>query len=281
MIVDIHTHVGEYPEHIGERFAAEARAAWGDVELGGTLDEHYAAALDGVGRAVVLAFDAPAADFVVPNDYVAAYVARDPARLIGFGSVDPSSPGAIAELERMQGDLGLVGCKLGPIYQDVDPLGPEFLRVCEALERLELPMLIHQGTTFARSGSLLKARPILLDEIALRFPELRIVIAHMGHPWFSETIAVIRRHPHVYADVSALVSRRWLLYQALVETVEYRVDHKLLFGTDFPFFTARQTIEGLRSVTGEAFGAGMPVLDPQVVEDIVQRDSLALIGIDA
>ena len=70
----------------------------------------------------------------------------------------------------MKHDLGLVGCKLGPIYQDVDPLGPEFLRVCEALERLELPMLIHQGTTFARAGSLLQARPILLDEIALRFP---------------------------------------------------------------------------------------------------------------
>jgi len=281
VIVDIHTHVGEYPEHIGERFAAQARAAWADVELGGTLDEHYAGALDGVDRAVVLAFDAPAADFVVPNDYVAEYVARDPARLIGFGSVDPSSAGAIDELERMQGDLGLVGCKLGPIYQDVDPLGPEFLRVCGALERLELPMLIHQGTTFARSGSLLRARPVLLDEIALRFPELRIVIAHMGHPWFSETIAVIRRHPHVYADVSALVSRRWLLYQALVETVEYRVEHKLLFGTDFPFFTARQTIDGLRSVAGVAFGVGMPVIDPQVVEDIVQRDSLALLGIGA
>ena len=77
-------------------------------------------------------------------------------------------------------------------------------------------MLIHQGTTFARAGSLLQARPILLDEIALRYPELKIVIAHMGHPWFDEAIAVVRRHPHVYADVSALVSRRWLLYQALV-----------------------------------------------------------------
>ena len=78
----------------------------------------------------------------------------------------------------MKGDLGLVGCKLGPIYQNVDPLGPEFLRVCGALERLELPMLIHQGTTFARAGSLLQARPILLDEIALRFPEL----AHRDRP---------------------------------------------------------------------------------------------------
>ncbi len=279
MIVDVHTHVGEHPAHIGEAFAAQAREAWPEIRLGRTLEEHQREALDGVDRAVVLAFDAPAAGFVVPNDYVAAYVARDPERLVGFGSVDPSRPDALEELERMAQDLGLRGCKLGPIYQDVDPLGPEFARVCAALERLELPMLIHQGTTFARAGSLLLARPILLDEVALRHPRLRIVIAHLGHPWFEETIQVVRRHPHVYADVSALVSRRWLLYQALVAAVEYGVAHKLLFGTDYPFFTARETIDGLRSVTGEAFGRGLPVIDPQVVEDIVARPSLELLGI--
>ncbi len=280
MIIDVHTHVGEYLVHISEKFATEARAAWPEVPLGGSLDDHYRDALAEVDRAVVLAFNAPAAGFVVPNDYVAAYVARDPARLIGFGAVDPSAADAIDELERLR-DLGLVGCKLGPIYQNVDPLGPDFLRVCEALQRLELPMLIHQGTTFARAGSLLQARPILLDEIALRYPRLKIVIAHIGHPWFDEAIAVVRRHPHVYADVSGLVTRRWLLYQALVAAIEYRVDHKLLFGTDFPFFTARQTIDGLRSVTGDAFGPGLPRIDEQVVEDIIHRPSLELLEIAA
>ena len=279
MIVDVHTHVGEYPAHIDERFASEAREAWPAVQLGGTLDDHYADALADVDCAVVLAFNAPAAGIVVPNDYVASYVARDRARLIGFGSVDPASASAIDELERMHGDLGLVGCKLGPIYQNVDPLGPAFLRVCEALERLRLPLLIHQGTTFSRAGSLLRARPILIDEIALRYPELRIVIAHLGHPWFDEAVAVIRRHPHVYADVSALVSRRWLLYQALVSAIEYRTEHKLLFGTDFPFFTAQQTIDGLRSVTGQAFGPHLPVVEEQVVEDIIHRPALDLLGI--
>ncbi len=256
MITDVHTHVGEYLVHISEKFATEARAAWPEAPLGTSLEDHYTRALADVDRAVVLAFNAPASGFVVPNDYVAEYVARDPARLIGFGAVDPSDPAATDELERMQGDLGLVGCKLGPIYQNVDPLSPEFLRVCEALERLELPMLIHQGTTFARAGSLLQARPILLDEIALRYPKLKIVIAHVGHPWFDEAIAVVRRHQHVYADISGLVTRRWLLYQALVAAIEYRVEHKLLFGSDYPFFTARQTIDGLRSVDGRGLRPG-------------------------
>jgi hypothetical protein len=278
MIVDVHTHVGEYPEHIGEKFAAEAREAWPEVTLGGSLDDHYRDALADVDSAIVLAFNAPAAGFVVPNDYVAEYVARDPARLIGFGAVDPHDPGAVDELERFQ-DLSLAGCKLCPIYQDVDPLSAEFLRVCAALERLELPMLIHQGTTFSRAGSLLQARPALLDAIALRHPKLRIVIAHIGHPWFEDAIQVARRHPYVYADVSALVGRRWLLYNALVAAIEYRVEHKLLFGTDFPFFTARQTIDGLRSLAGTPFGPDLPAIDEQVIEGIIHRPSVELLGL--
>ena len=75
------------------------------------------------------------------------------------------------------------------------------------------------------------------------------------------------------------MSRRWLLYQALVSAIEYRVEHKLLFGTDFPFFSARQTIDGLRSVTGAAFGPGLPIVDPQVVEDIIHRPTLELLEI--
>jgi predicted TIM-barrel fold metal-dependent hydrolase len=280
MIIDLHTHVGEYPLHITETMLAEARAAWGpDLTLGVTLDEHQDVTLRVADRVVVLALCAPPAGFNVPNDYVAEYVKRDPKRLLGFGSVDPHDPRALEELERMKHDLGLVGCKMGPIYQNIDPLDPRFLRICETLERLELPMMIHQGTTYARSGSLLQARPILMDDIASRYPKLRIVIAHLGHPWIEEAIAVVRRHPFVFADISALFTRRWQLYQGLVSAIEYGVDHKILFGTDFPFFTTEETVAGLYDVTGEAFGPAMPKIDREVVDGIIHRDSLALLGI--
>ena len=64
-----------------------------------------------------------------------------------------------------------------------------------------------------------------------------------------------------------------------MSAIEYRVAHKLLFGTDYPFFSARQTIDGLRSVTGTAFGPQMPVIDEQVVEDIIHRPTLELLEI--
>lgn len=216
----------------------------------------------------------------MPNDYVAAYVARDPVRLIGFGWVDPNDARAPDELERMQQELGLRGCKLAPIYQDADPLGDGFLRVWERLEHLELPALVHQGATFVRNGPLLHARPVLLDEVARRFPRLVIVIAHMGHPWIDETVAVIRKHPNVYADVSGLHPRPWQLYQALLCAVEYRTEHKLLFGSDWPFFTAEETIAGLRAVNAVVAGTGLPRIVEHVVEDIVQRPSLGLLGLD-
>ena len=96
--------------------------------------------------------------------------------------MDPHDRDCVLELERMKYDLGLVGCKMGPIYPNVHPLSYEFLRVCEGLGRLEMLLLIHQGTTFSLAGPLAYARPVILDEIALHYPELRIVIAHVGHP---------------------------------------------------------------------------------------------------
>lgn len=279
MIVDCHTHVGEYPAHIEDRFLAQARAAWGDeLELGITRDEHRREALRDADAAVVLAFNAPASGYVVPNEYVAEYVATDRARLFGFGSVDPHDPAAIAELERFA-ELGLVGCKMAPIYQDIDPRDERFMAICGACERLRLPMLIHQGTTFATAGSLMVARPVLLDDVCRAFPELRVVIAHVGHPWVDEAVAVVRRHRHCYADVSALASRPWQLYQALLCAVEYRVEHKLLFGTDFPFFTVEETIRTLRAATGWSYGPGMPMVEESVVEQIIQRPTLELLGI--
>src|SRR5205807_9956035 len=68
-----------------------------------------------------------------------------------------------------------------------------------------------------------------MDDVAIAFPELRIVMAHMGHPWHADTIAVIRKHPHVYADVSANFYRPWQLYHGLRLAIEWNVLDKLVF----------------------------------------------------
>lgn len=279
MIVDIHTHVGEYPLHISAGFAAESKRLWPTVRLGRSLDDHARETAE-ADRVIVLGFQAHHAGWVIPNDYVADYVHQHADRLIGFGSVDPTRAGAVDEVGRMRDELGLMGCKLAPIYQGISPLDPRFLAVLAELERRDMPVVIHQGATFLREGPLIHARPILLDEVARTFPRLRLVIAHMGHPWCDEAIVVIRKHPNLYADISALCPRPLQLFSALSSAVEYGVSHKLLFGSDWPFFSISETVDALRNVNTVIEGTGMPRVPEDIVEGIIHRPSLDLLNLD-
>ena len=192
------------------------------------------------------------------NDDVAAFVAASPERRIGFLSVHPEVAGVEDELERATGDLGLKGIKLGPNYQIFDPLGDAALRLYGFAESRGLPVLFHQGASPVREAPLRYAHPLLMDEVAIRFPELRIVMAHMGHPWWRETIVTIRKHPHVYADVSALFYRPWSLYEGMRLVAEWNVFDKLLFGSDYPIATPAETAAGLRRVNEPIAGTGLP-----------------------
>lgn len=247
-------------------------------ELGVELADHWAA-MAGVEKAIVLAFAARRVGYTVPNDYVAGYVRQHPEKLIGFASVDPNDLDAPDQLEYAVTELGLRGLKLGPIYQHFDPLGEEAFRVYKVAERLGLPVMWHQGTTFVRDAPLLFARPAMLDEVARQFPDLRVVIAHLGHPWIEEAMATIRKHPHLYADISALETRPWQYYNGLVAAVEYGVAHKLLLGTDYPFSTIQRTLDGLRSINRICEGTGLPQIPPDVIDGIIERDSLELLGL--
>lgn len=279
MIVDCHTHVGE-PAHISPRFVADARAASGNPQqqLVVSLDDHWRAMQD-ADRAVVLGFRAHHVGYVVPNEYVAEYVARHPEKLIGFCSVDPNDDDAVEQLDHAVLKLGLKGLKLGPIYQNIHPGGEKSRRVFKRAEQLQIPVLIHQGTTFCSNVSLEVANPIQLQPIALECPELRMVIAHMGHPWIAETLVLIRKHRHLYTDISALYYRPWQFYNALVAAMEYGVLHKLLFGSDYPVTTPASSMEGLRKINDVTRGTGLPRIPPERVEELIHRDTLSLLGI--
>jgi predicted TIM-barrel fold metal-dependent hydrolase len=184
------------------------------------------------------------------------------------------------ELERCRTELGLRGIKLGPNYQDFEPLSADAKRVYGYAQQHGWPILFHQGTSPIRSAPLRYAHPIVMDEIAIAFPELRIVMAHLGHPWQADTIAVIRKHPHVYADVSAGFYRPWSFYNAMRLCTEWNVLPKLVFGSDFPVATAQETLDGLRAVNGPIAGTALPPVPLDAVEAIIQRDALALLGLE-
>ncbi len=122
--------------------------------------------------------------------------------------------------------------------------------------------------------------PELLEDVALAFPDLRICIAHVGHPWQADTIVLLRKHPNLYANVSVLHCHAWELYNTLRLALEYGVMHKLLFGTDFPSHTVEQTISGLMRASELAQTARLPEIPRERIKEIIHHDSLTALGIE-
>lgn len=274
----MHTHVGT-AEHMSAEFIEEMTRSWDEMhEVGCTLDQHWDA-MSEVQAAVVLAFDARESGYTVPNEYVAAYVDQHPEKLLGFASVDPNRPDAVERLRHAVNDLGLMGLKIGPIYQHFDPRGDQAMALLSEAVRLDIPVLCHQGTTFLSRAPLSVARPFLLDEVATRLPDLRLWVAHLGHPWWDETMAVIRKHPNLYADVSALDTRPLQLYLALTSASEYRVLDKLLFGSDYPFGDPATMAAAIRSVNRLTEGTGLPRIDDDALDALVERNPLTMLGL--
>jgi uncharacterized protein len=231
-----------------------------------------------VDRAVVLGFRARHVGVLVPNEYVAEYVSRHPEKLIGFCSVDPQDPDAVDQLDDAVQRLKLRGLKMGPIYQNVAPTDSRFRRLMGRAEELGIPVLIHQGTTFCSNVSLEIANPVQLQPLALEFPRLRIVIAHLGHPWINETLVLIRKNRNMYSDISALYYRPWQFYNALVSAMEYGVLERLLFGSDYPFTTPESTAAALRKVNEMVEGTHLPRIPEAKLEAMIHRDTLELLA---
>lgn len=280
MIVDVHTHVWECPCHIGEHFIADAKVVAGDAyqDISVNLDRHWEA-MQPVDKAVVLGFRARHVGVLVPNEYVAEYVGRHPEKLIGFCSVDPQDPDAVEQLDDAVQRLKLRGLKMGPIYQNVSPQDTRFRRILRRAEELRIPLLIHQGTTFCANVSLEIANPVLLQPLALEFPRLPIVIAHMGHPWINEALVLVRKNRNVFADISALYYRPWQFYNAMVAALEYGVLDRLLLGSDYPFTTPASTMEALRRMNQLLDGTHLPRIPEAKIEALIYRDTLDLLGL--
>lgn len=279
MIVDIHTHAMRYPEHLSDDFVREADWARGfPVDLNVNLNT-YLAAMEPVDRCVVFGMKARHTGFYVPNEWIAAFAAQAPKKLIPFMSLDPTEPDYLEDFERSYHDLKLRGIKLAPMYANFDPSDPALDELYQRAAQRGLPILFHAGTTFCQFAPLKYTRPVLWDEVAMRHPDLVLVLAHLGHPFENEALVTARKHPNVYLDISALYYRPWQLYNSLVLAQEYRVTHKILFGSDYPFATPASSVEGLYALNQMVDGTYLPRVSQDTLDNIIHRESLALLGL--
>lgn len=172
------------------------------------------------------------------NDFSAEYQSHAPDRFIAFGSVHPRfTKDADAEMHRLIHDLGIRAIKIHPPHQLFYP--NEYLNgmknleiVYRRCEEWSIPVMVHTGTSFFSGARIKYGDPIHLDDLAVDFPKLKIIMAHGGRPlWMDTAFYLLRRHPNLLMDISSIPPRKLLTdYFPRLEDVE----DKVLFGTDWP-----------------------------------------------
>ena len=289
MLVDTHTNLMWYPDHLSDefvQFAWEAKKAkmklTQDVYFAGagtnennafdSTPETLLQATKACDKIVVFGIKAPFCGINADQELIARFVREHSDRFIGWCSVDPNDPDCVEQLTYYVEKLGFRGLKCSPIYQNWNPQDPKHFPLFRKAEELQIPVNVHQGTSFVRPGPLKYANPILLEDIAIACPRLRLVIAHMGHPWEDECVVLIRKHPNLFANISALHYRPLRHYQALMSAMEYGVEHKLIFGSDFPSATPEQVIAGQWKVNDIVEGTRFPRIPDEVIHNIIYEN---------
>lgn len=202
----------------------------------------------GVEKAVIVAIDAETVShYKVPNELVAAAVKRYPDRFIGFAGVDPHKGVlAVDELVRSVEELGLVGVKFIPHLLEMAPNDHGMYPVLEKAQQLNLPVLFHTGTHFHTGTRLKYCRPETLDDVAIDFPELKIIAAHFGYPWFYEALAVVQKNENVYFNIAGWAPK--YIPEYVIRMMNGPLADKALLGSDFPLIPRARIIKELKEL---------------------------------
>jgi uncharacterized protein len=234
-VIDFHTH-----PYRPEDLAPATRTFVQGVSAG--LREHgeqlrqpryFADALrkQGVERAVVLPEHCPATSGNVRTESVLAWCAAASDMLIPFASVDPNTDHNAADLLQTYINAGVRGLKLYPSYQFFYPNERRVYPIYEVCQAAGIPVLLHIGSSVIPGTRLKYCDPVFLDDVAVDFPQLAIVMAHGGRGFWYDACAFLAAHfANVYIDVTGLVPEK--LREHFPELEKF--SHKYVFGTDWP-----------------------------------------------
>ena len=244
--IDVHTHA-----EVGRGGQDGLRPEWREaaIEYFGedakpTVDDVAAYYRERKMAAVVFSVDAETVTGrpSVPNEEIAAAAAANDDVLIPFASVDPHRPNAAEEVRRLVDDHNVRGFKFHPNIQEFFPNDRTFYPIYEAIEEAGVPALFHTGHSGIGTGlpggggiRLKYSNPMHVDDIAVDFPKLKIVLAHPSFPWQDEAISVALHKKQVYIDLSGW-SPKYFPPQ-LVRYANTQLRDRVLFGSDYPMIT--------------------------------------------
>jgi uncharacterized protein len=253
-VTDAHIHVQPWWELKPEvlEVIRRGRADLDEIEKINRSPAHLLRRLDAdsIERAVLVNYPSPDLMGFTSrvNQYVAEYCAAAPDRLLAMGGVHPRFTDDAAAEVRRAADMGVRALKLHPPHMAVEPNaylhGLDALRALyEEAQRLKLPVMIHTGTSIFPGARSRTGEPMPIDDVAVDFPDLTIILAHGGRPlWMEQAFFLVRRFPRVYMDVSSIPPRSILRYwPRLAEVAD-----KVLYGSDWPAPGVKSMAENLR-----------------------------------
>ncbi|MCK4887123.1 MAG: amidohydrolase family protein [Planctomycetes bacterium] len=260
MIVDCHTHLPKVVEQTG-----------GASEL--------LASAEMIDACIVLAHAGENSEEV--NKKLLGYVSSYRDKLLGFAYINPIcdaiTPKALSNLIEKNNFKGFV------VYCCEDKFHPAHsraMRFYAAAQELEVPVFFDNCQPLSSSAVLDYAQSYLLDEIARKYPELKMVIGSMGRPFVNQTIAMLAKHENVYADLTIKPDNIWQIYNIVVSANESDVMDKLLFGSGYPAGSAGPCIETLLGFNKLLADTSLPTVPRGSIRNIVERDSLEVLGIN-
>ena len=247
--IDVHTHAevaadghDPMPPHLREAAQRYFRSAGAGLPTAADVAAYYR---ERNMAAVVFTVDYESASGrpPVPNEEVAAAAAANPDVLIPFASIDPARGRAGArDVSRLVAEHGVRGFKFHPNLQAFFPNDRHAYPIYEAIAEAGVPALFHTGHSGIGAGlpggggiRLKYSNPMYVDDVAVDFPELRIVLAHPSVPWQDEALSIALHKPQVFIDLSGWAPKYFP--PQLVQYARTLLRHQVLFGSDYPMIT--------------------------------------------
>jgi len=250
--IDFHIHLSDYQNFRDSAYTWFAQMFNSDSEyeefkLRYSRPDNFCNYLEenGVEYAVILAEVAPLTTGIASNKRVEDFC-KGQQKLIPFCTLNPyDTPNLAQTLENLYYNHGFKGIKLYPTYNYFYPNDAKLYPLYMSAQKLNIPVLFHTGSSIFKNSRIKYGNPLFFDDIAVDFPELKIVMAHGGRGvWYDEALLMARLHENVYIEVSGLPPHKLLNYFPDLE----RFAHKFIFGSDWPSVSIKKNIQLLYSL---------------------------------
>jgi uncharacterized protein len=243
-LVAIDTHVHIEPDPTGNAAEEAARKYFGNTGVGygrKELAEYYRTRK--IGCVVFSVDERLTGRPQVSNDDVASFAADNSDIMMAFASVDPMrGADAVKEARRLIASGGVRGFKLHPPLQQFHANDKAAYPFYEVIAEAKLPVIFHTGHSGIGTGMpggggvrLKYGNPMDIDDVAVDFPDMPIIMAHPSFPWQDEAISVCLHKPQVYIDLSGWSPKYFS--PILIQYANTLLKKKMLFGSDYPLIT--------------------------------------------